>query len=872
MKRCPICARSFPGEERFCSVHGLPLVGTIASSQLEEGPFTNHVLDNRYALGGIAGRGGMGIVYEAEHLRTGRRCAVKVLHHDLHSDVKMRMRLFREVQATSRVRHPNVVEILDFGDDEAAGSYLVMEFLAGKSLTSFIRNEGPLPLPFVFKVCIQLVSGLTATHSQGLIHRDLKPSNILLLPSGLVKILDFGLVKPFDTAAAKDFVTITTAGMAYGTPWYMSPEQASFKPLDQRSDIYSLGVVLYEMLTGRLPFLGKNPLELIDAHRSKPVPLPSALTPPISLPRGLELLLLKTLQKEPEQRYQAMVDLLDALYLAAQQCGIPLQDLRILEQSGPADLVADKKEAAEELDFTLPMPSNQLPVQDLRELVLDRMEELARRIVDSLRASIPRYRTIEPEALIENVKLTLSTALQLFAQPLAELPQELRELADRRSGQQFTPTEIIGAMWMELAMLRPLLREVTGEKGERLDKHDEQLDQLILSFVLKLVDYYFTSYHGRLVRLNEALGRQNEELMRLREALSAQVTQTSQQLVEVELLSRMVVDNISSGLLLVERQTQEVKIYNKAMERMSGFTSQEAVGRPVTEVLTFTGGVPYEEFREQIQLHGQVGLRKLWVSFARGTPRALYIRGQAFYDTSGKHISTLFICDDVTEREQIVESFSRYLSREVVDRILHQPELLGPQATPRQAAILSACLTNFRTAVKGLDPGAVVDLLTDYIRAVSDAVFHYGGTIDTMMGDGVLVYFDLKHRGVEAAVQAAINLTDRLHSVSLQRQARGLSSLEAGIGIHQGEVLVVDAGSSRRMVHMVVGEVALTAQALQQVASGGEILVSSLVAEQIRGKLPLENGPVLGLEGQTEPLEAFRVTHSPEMLDDPTLV
>jgi PAS domain S-box-containing protein len=869
LKRCPICARTYPSEERFCSVHGLPLVGKIASTTTVEGELTGHVLDSRYCLGGVAGRGGMGVVYEAEHLRIGRRCAVKVLHQDLHADAKMRMRLFREVQATSRVRHPNVVEILDFGDDEVAGSYLVMEFLDGQSLTEIIRTQAPLPLSFAFKMAIQLTAALSATHSHGLIHRDLKPSNIRLLPTGVIKVLDFGLVKPFEPDTAKDFVTITTGGMAFGTPWYMSPEQASFQPLGPRSDIYSLGIVLYEMITGRLPFRGDNPLELIDAHRTKPVPLPSALEPPVNLPAGLEMLLIKALSKDPDQRYQTMVDLMDALYLTAQQANIPVEDL----QANPRRILVQSTATPEaEHDWTLPIAPTDLPIKNLHALVMTQLDEIVVRIVNALRAALPRYRTIDTVVLSEGVRLSLETAIKVFDDdPLTELPADMRRLADQRSGQEFTPTEIIGAMWMELSMLRPLLREVTEDSSIDLAHHEELLDQRMLSFVLKMVDYYFSSYHGRLTRLNEALSRQNDELMHLRAALTEQVNATSQQLQDSELLKARVVENISSGLVLIDHQTQMVRIFNKAMERLSGFPAREALGRPIQEVLTFVEGVPYNEFREQIQLHGEVGLRKLWIRFASGIQHAVYLRGQVFRDQRGQHAATLFIVDDVTEREQIIESFSRYPSRDVVDRVLQQGNLLNSEGHPRSAAVLFANIINFRHLMKKIPPLEIVALLSDYIRAIGDAVFHFGGTIETAMADGVLVYFDLKHGALLSAVNAARDLLNRLEAINEGRRKKEQTPIQVSIGLHLGEVLVVNVGSSRHMVHTVVGDVATVAQALQNVGSASEILLSSDVAKALGDTVSVENGPMIAVEGHEQPIEAFRLSFEPEPLNEPTL-
>lgn len=864
MKRCPICARSYGVEQRFCSVHGLPLVEEIDVASREPGELSGLVLDSRYRLGGVAGRGGMGIVYEAENLRIGRRCAVKVLHRDLHVDPKMRMRLFREVQATSRVRHPNVVEILDFGDDEKVGSYLVMEFLDGQSLAEVIRANAPLTISLILKVGVQLTCALTATHSHGLIHRDLKPSNVRLLPNGQVKVLDFGLVKPYEPGTAKDFVTITTGGIAFGTPWYMSPEQATFQPLDPRTDIYSMGVILYEMATGRPPFTGDNPLELIDAHRSLPVPLPGKLDPPVSVAPPLEMLILKALAKEPDLRHQSMSELMDALLAVADQQGVPMGDLQVGPICGPspaAPPTGPLKAPTVEVDpeWTLPVPTSAAPFPDLRAALLSRLDEIIPSLVQSLRAIIPRYRVLDPDELGRNVKAALESALIVFAPEGAiELPEGIRRVADVRSGQQFTPTDIIGALWLELTGLRPLIRDEVGElAGE--PAFEEQLEHRILSFVLKLVEYYFARYNARLISLNEALSKQNSELLELRGKLTDQVQQVSRQVAEAEQLKGRIVENISSGLVLYDTDDRKVRIFNRAAERMSGLSGTNAVGRTIDDVLTFVEGVPFDEFREQLQLHSEVGLRKLWLRMRDGSERAVYVRGQTFHDQKSGMRQTLFVVDDVTERENIIESFSRYLSREVVENVLKKGKhAFKPSGESRRVAVMAVNIRDFRRLSRDMPLEGVVEILSEYVRAVGDSVFHQGGTIETMVGDSLLIYFD-SLRGCAPAVNAAIELIRRLEALNAAREKLSRPPILVGVGIHVGEVLVAILGGQRRMVHAVVGEAALIAQSLQEVASASEILVSAESVKSGGEGLSFENGPVVSVEGQSTPIEAFRV-------------
>jgi serine/threonine protein kinase len=218
MRLCPICAGSF-GDERICPEHRLPLVEpAIKLPSRDDQPLSGKVFDGRYLIGRLAGKGGMGSVFEAENIRIGRRVAVKVLHPEMQADPKMKMRLFREMQATSRISHPNVVQIFDYGEDDDFGAYLVMEFLEGAGLSTVLRKKGRLEVELVMQIAVKLSSALAATHAHGLIHRDLKPSNIRLLPDGKVKVLDFGLVKAFERSHADEFATITTGGIAFGRP------------------------------------------------------------------------------------------------------------------------------------------------------------------------------------------------------------------------------------------------------------------------------------------------------------------------------------------------------------------------------------------------------------------------------------------------------------------------------------------------------------------------------------------------------------------------------------------------------------------------------------------------------------------------------
>ncbi len=265
----------------------------------------------RYVIEARIGEGAHAITYRAQDLRLKRTVAVKVLRSHLASDTELVSRFVREAELAASISHPNVVDVYDVGTDGNV-SYIVMRLVPGQDLKQVIQNEGRLPVSRANPLIQQILRGLGAIHAAGIVHRDVKPQNIIVTPDGTAQVTDFGV------AYAALAEGLTTQGMTVGTASYMAPEQARGEPVTQATDIYAVGVVFYEMLTGRVPFRGENPMAVMLAHlQSRPVP-PSEAVPGLRIPPRVEQVILRSMAKEPTQRFPSTGAMAAALAGTAQ--------------------------------------------------------------------------------------------------------------------------------------------------------------------------------------------------------------------------------------------------------------------------------------------------------------------------------------------------------------------------------------------------------------------------------------------------------------------------------------------------------------------------------------------------------------------------
>jgi serine/threonine-protein kinase len=280
-----------------------------APSRDRRDPYVGSIIDGRYKVETVLGEGGMGVVYRCSHTIIGKKLALKVLRADLARDGEVTERFLNEAKSASAIGNAHIIDISDFGQLPDGSTYFVMEYLSGQSLTAAINVGQSMPLQRLVKVGRQLGEALAAAHAAGIVHRDLKPDNIFLIQRGsekdFVKILDFGIAKVSSSEGK-----LTRAGAVFGTPHYMSPEQAAGMQVDHRGDIYSLGIILYELAAGKTPFDADNFMGVLTQHMYKAPPSLRDMAPnPAEISEGLEAIVAKCLAKRPELRYQSMHEL-----------------------------------------------------------------------------------------------------------------------------------------------------------------------------------------------------------------------------------------------------------------------------------------------------------------------------------------------------------------------------------------------------------------------------------------------------------------------------------------------------------------------------------------------------------------------------------
>jgi len=328
-KLCPVCALRYPVEFNVCPKDATELV----DAEEDEDELIGRTLADTYSIVRIVGEGGMGRVYEARHTRIGgKRFAVKLLHPEYARLPEVLSRFQREAEAAASIESPHVGDVYDVGKTEDGRPFMVGEFLEGRELAEFVRERGRLEVQPAVRIVRQICKALCAAHAKGIVHRDMKPENVFLtgdLSSPTAKVIDFGISKVKEAGGGP---SLTKTGMIMGTPSYMAPEQAKGEHVDHRVDIYAVGAILYELVTGKRPFDRSDPTATIMAVLLEEPERPRVLNP--TLPEGLEMVIQRAMAKAADARYQTMDELENELSTFAER-GVPGQSMMPASNAQP---------------------------------------------------------------------------------------------------------------------------------------------------------------------------------------------------------------------------------------------------------------------------------------------------------------------------------------------------------------------------------------------------------------------------------------------------------------------------------------------------------------------------------------------------------
>ncbi len=301
---CPTCGKALPDQPNFCAACGADLRGLDGHSDTFSGALTDRLIDGRYRLLEKLGEGGMGAVFKVEHVRMGKIAALKLMRSDVAINADLKARFLQESRTVAKLSHANTVQVFDAGQLEDGSLYMAMEFVPGKDLAWHLKANGPMSEASAVSLCLQVLASLQEAHENGIVHRDIKPANVMLVKrrSGedQVKLLDFGIAKLLaaegrKSSASADFV---------GTPAYMSPEQIRGGDVDSRSDLYSLGAMVFELVTGHQPFQGNSAVETIGLHLTEPIPRIASVAPTVHVSPAFENVIRRALAKSAHERFQ----------------------------------------------------------------------------------------------------------------------------------------------------------------------------------------------------------------------------------------------------------------------------------------------------------------------------------------------------------------------------------------------------------------------------------------------------------------------------------------------------------------------------------------------------------------------------------------
>jgi len=496
---------------------------------------------------------------------------------------------------------------------------------------------------------------------------------------------------------------------------------------------------------------------------------------------------------------------------------------------------------------------------DPLQLLENHRDELLDDVVARLQGNLPQYTLLNAAELRQNAGPLVDQLIAfLRTGNEAGLTQALLVTAELRVRQGFALSEFLQALFAAFPAVRELLDRHSG--GDvAVARAYSMIESRAVTMLASAANIFSEMSARQLQAKNRELNSLNQRLQAAERRLAAEADQTSRQLDTAVELNQGVIESLSAGVMVIEPNDQLVSLYTSRMENILGIPSEQALGRPVLDALQGLRGLDGRALLEMVVLRGRLPITRLHLHRPDGRSVAVYVRAQRMFDRHGDPMGTVVVVDDVTERELLVDSFSRYVSRDLLNRVLSRAEPVALGGERRVCTVFFADIRGFTALAEDLPPEDLHSLLNDYFRVVIGQITAHGGFVDKFIGDNVMALFSEgpAAQTAVAAARAARGVLLQVEELNLRRAVAELAPIRVGIGLNVGEVLLGNIGSEDRMDFTAIGDAVNVAARLQSMATGGEVLMSGAVAEHVRGLFPLEDRGRRPVRGRTQDIGVF---------------
>jgi adenylate cyclase len=501
----------------------------------------------------------------------------------------------------------------------------------------------------------------------------------------------------------------------------------------------------------------------------------------------------------------------------------------------------------------MPLAAVKTMLVDNRGLVVDRM---AARIVQS----IPRYSLLDARDLRENLEGFFDDLMEMIdAGQSGAFASRVLEVSQRRIAQGFSPSDYLHAILLTFPTLREVLRRVGPTNEPSLAAGFAELEEVLHQLAATSADLFIQSVTHSLESKNRELNRLNQKLKAQERSVALEAHQATRELEHANEFNRRVIESLSSGLLVVDT-SDVITLFSSRVAEIIELAPETVLGKNVYEALAPLGGLDVGGLIRTVRTMGRLPLTRIRLTLPSGRHRTVFLRAGRMFDPQGAPEGTVVVVDDVTERELLVDSFSRYVSRDLVQRLLARVEPLDMGGERKVCTVLFADLRGFTALAETLSPEQLHELLNEYFRVMIEGITQHGGFIDKFVGDNVMALFTGEPRASAlAAAHASLAIKRGIADLSGRRLLGGLAPIDVGIGLNTGDVVIGNVGTEERMDFTAVGDPVNVADRLQGLAREGQIFLGERTATLIDGIFDVDDRGEQPLRGRSQPVRVFEL-------------